>query len=58
MNNREFFNFSGKQIVNQWLCITLLCLMCFWTVLYYVVNQAQNVGKNLVVGNTSMTAVK
>jgi len=58
MNNKDFFNFSGTQVVNQWLGISLISLMCFWTVLYYVVHQAQDVGANLVVANTVMTAIK
>ncbi len=37
-----------KQSVNQWLCIALLALMCFWTVLYYVTAQAQAIGENFV----------
>ncbi len=35
-----------KQRVNQWLCIALLALMCFWTVLYYITVQAQEIGNN------------
>ncbi|MEK7646474.1 MAG: hypothetical protein AAB381_02155 [Patescibacteria group bacterium] len=55
MSDQPFFNFSGKQIINQWLGISLISLMCFWTVLYYVVNKAQDVGQSLVVGTTIST---
>ena len=41
----EFF----KQKVNQWLCIALIGLMCFWTVLYYVSSTAQAIGNNLAI---------
>ncbi len=37
-----------KQRVNQWLCIALIGLMCFWTVLYYVTNKAQAIAENFV----------
>ncbi len=33
-----------KQKVNQWLCIALISLMTFWTVLYYLSNKAQAIG--------------
>ncbi len=33
-----------KQNVNQWLCIALLGLMCFWVVLYYLSNKAYLIG--------------
>lgn len=36
-----------QQRVNQWLCIALIGLMCFWTVLYYVTNKAQAIAGNL-----------
>ena len=29
-----------KQNVNQWLGIALICIMCFWTVLYYAGHKA------------------
>ncbi len=35
-----------RQRVNQWLCIALLGLMCFWTVLYYLTNKAEAIGNN------------
>jgi hypothetical protein len=38
-----------RQKVNQWLCIALISLMCFWTVLYYLTNKAQAIGNTLVV---------
>ncbi len=37
-----------KQEVNQWLCIALISLMCFWTVIYYIANTAQDIGNGFV----------
>lgn len=36
-----------KQQVNQWLCIALIALMAFWTVLYYMTNKAQAIGNQI-----------
>ena len=36
------------QNVNQWLCIMLVALMCFWTVLYYVSNKAEAFGESII----------
>ena len=36
------------QNINQWLCITLICLMCYWTVLYYLGHKAENIGNSFV----------
>ncbi len=44
----EFF----KQKINQWLCIALVALMCFWTVLYYFTNKAIAIGNDLVIDET------
>ena len=41
-----------QQNVNQYLCITLIALMCVWTVLYYLSNKAQAIG-NRVMGDAS-----
>jgi len=30
-----------KNPVNQWLCIALVGLVCFWVVLYYFVNKTE-----------------
>lgn len=35
------------QKVNQWLCIALLGLMCFWVVLYYLSNKAKVFGNEI-----------
>lgn len=35
-----------KQSINQWLCIALIGLMTFWTVLYYVGHKAQLIADN------------
>ncbi len=37
-----------KQQVNQYLCLALLALMCFWTVLYYLTDKAQALGDSIV----------
>lgn len=42
-----------KQQVNQWLCIALIGLMCFWTVLYYVSHKAEAIGSSLVADSYS-----
>jgi hypothetical protein len=36
-------NFFSQKI-NQWLCLALLGLMCFWTVLYYLGHKAYDFG--------------
>jgi hypothetical protein len=43
-----------KQGVNQWLCIALLALMCFWTMLYYMTNKAQALGESYSVDQASV----
>jgi spore maturation protein SpmA len=42
-----------KQQVNQWLCISLISLMCFWVVLFYLTNKAQMIGSSLVISQAS-----
>ncbi len=37
-----------KQRVNQWLCLALLALMCFWVVLYYLTAKAEIIGNTIV----------
>ncbi len=37
-----------KQSVNQWLCIALLGLICFWVVLYYLSNKANAIGNSII----------
>lgn len=34
------------QRVNTWLCIALLGLMCFWTVLFYMTYKANAIGNS------------
>ncbi|MBU6231973.1 MAG: hypothetical protein KGI45_03195 [Patescibacteria group bacterium] len=46
--NGTFFDFSLRQRVNQWLGIALISLMCFWVVLYYLVNRSEAIASNLV----------
>ena len=43
-----------QQRVNQWLCLALISLMCFWTVLYYVTDKAQAIGSNLVANSLDL----
>jgi len=43
----KFFSVDMKQPVNQWICIGMLSLMCFWVVLYYFVNTAFAIGDSL-----------
>ncbi len=35
-----------KQSVNQWLCIALLGLICFWVVLFYIIHKAEAIADN------------
>ncbi len=41
-------NSVGKQVVNQWICIAFICLLCFWVVLYYFVNKTEAFGINYI----------
>jgi spore maturation protein SpmA len=43
-----------KQQVNQWLCISLISLMCFWVVLFYLTNKARMIGESLVIGQINL----
>ncbi|KND49904.1 MAG: hypothetical protein AB197_00125 [Parcubacteria bacterium C7867-002] len=48
MHKSSFFDMaSGKQVVNQWLCIAFIAVFCFWTVVYYVAEKAAMIGENL-----------
>lgn len=38
---------SLRQTVNQWLSIALISLMCFWVVLFYLVNKTKDIGSAL-----------
>lgn len=40
---RNFF----RQSVNQWLCIALLGLICFWVVLFYIIHKAEAIADSL-----------
>lgn len=46
--NHPFLNFDWDQPVNQWLGIAIISVMCFWTVMYYVVHTADSVGAGFV----------
>jgi hypothetical protein len=43
-----------KQQVNQWLCISLISLMCFWVVLFYLTNKARTIGERLVISQINL----
>lgn len=44
---KRFFSLAEiKQPVNQWICITFLAVLCFWVVLYYAVEKANDIGKS------------
>ena len=42
-----FFSFDLRQPVNQWMCIALISLMCFWVVLFYFVNRTEAFGNSI-----------
>ena len=44
--NLRLKNFFGQK-VNQNLCLALISLMAFWTVLYYFTNKAEAIADNL-----------
>jgi len=46
MERQPFFSLDLRQPVNQWICIALLALMCFWVVLYYLVHRAEAFGND------------
>ena len=54
MQRQPFFSLDLKQTVNQWLCIALISLMCFWVVLYYFVHKTTAIGNNLVAGAAAL----
>lgn len=35
----------AKQVINQWIGITFIALICFWVVLYYFVNRTEAFGE-------------
>ena len=37
-----------RQKVNSSLCIALISLMCFWTVLYYLGHRAEQIGNSYI----------
>jgi hypothetical protein len=58
-NHQSFFSLAElKQPVNQWICIAFLGVWCFWIVLYYVTNKAENVfdSYNNALAGTSIPA--
>ena len=43
-----FFNFDLHQLVNSWLCITLISLMCLWVALFYYLDRGDSLAHNFV----------
>ena len=43
-SSQPFFSLNPHQQVNQWLCIALISFMCFWVVLYYLINRTEAFG--------------
>lgn len=41
-----------KQQVNQWLCLALIALMAFWTILYYFIHKAEAIGNQYTSSQT------
>lgn len=44
---------SSKQVVNQWLGIAFISLICFWVVLYYFVNMTEAFGEAYILNAQS-----
>lgn len=44
----DFFH----QKINSYLCIALLALMTYWTVLFYATNKAQAIGNDYIASQT------
>ncbi len=44
-----FFNNAAnpeKQVINQWIAMTFIAVICFWVVLYYFVNRTEAFGND------------
>ncbi|MFA6432453.1 MAG: hypothetical protein WCV82_01380 [Candidatus Paceibacterota bacterium] len=48
MPPRSFFSLDLRQQVNQWMCIALVSVMCFWVVLNYFVQKTEAFGNNYI----------
>ena len=48
-----FISFDLQQPINQWLCIALISLMCFFVVLYYLVHSTEAFADNVSTINIS-----
>lgn len=44
-----------QQNINQWLCMALIGLMCFWVVLYYLGHKAQDLGESMIVNASELS---
>ena len=38
----------AKQVVNQWIGMTFIAVICFWVVLYYFINKTEAFGSDYV----------
>ncbi|MFA6314870.1 MAG: hypothetical protein WC648_00660 [Candidatus Paceibacterota bacterium] len=53
--NKTFFSASEmKQPVNQWICIAFMLVFCFWTVLFYSVEKAKDIGNEFIAQGASI----
>jgi len=49
LQHNKFFSLSEiNQPVNQWLAVSFIGLICFWTVLTYLTEKAQAISDNYV----------
>ena len=53
----EFYNFSLKQTVNQWLCITLISVWCFGMVMYWFNNKSDILESKLAYQQVALQGV-
>ncbi|MCX6715563.1 MAG: hypothetical protein NT077_00930 [Candidatus Taylorbacteria bacterium] len=44
---------SQSQMVNQWIGMAFVALICFWVVLYYFVNKTEAFANDYVFSTTS-----
>lgn len=54
MPRQSFFSFDLHQQVNQWMCIALISLMCFWVVLNYFVQKTEAFGYDYLRGRNEV----
>lgn len=54
MPRQSFFSLDLRQQVNQWMCIALISLMCFWVVLNYFVQKTEAFGYDYLHGRNEV----